>query len=357
MIRCSKCVLPESTPGILFDEEGVCNYCRSYRKLTYKGEGELLRILDSHRRPKSKYDCIVTLSGGRDSSYALLRLVKDYGMKVLAVNYENPFTDPQAKKNVENAVKKLKVDLVRFELKNRIHERIFRNGVTAWLRRPSPALVPMMCVACKNLWLEILKIARRYDVSLVISGGNRFEQVSFKRVLLNILADEGAEKALIKEIFGILKQTSGNLAYFKPRFLPCLVKGYLFGHPYALGSRFLRHGVTGIDLFFYLEWKEREVVSRIRSELDWDCPGESDSTWRFDCKIGHMKDFMYMKTLGMTERDDFYSKMVREGQMSREEALQRLKVENRLHLEHINQLLSEVGIEYATVSKLGAFSS
>jgi hypothetical protein len=345
MIRCSQCVLPESTPGILFDGEQVCNYCRSYRKLTYKGEGELLRILDSHRRPKSKYDCIVTLSGGRDSSYALLKLVKDYGMRVLAVNYQNPFADPWAIVNIRNAVQKLGVDLVSFELNHRIHEKIFKNSVTAWLKKPSPALVPMMCVACKNLWLEILKIARRHDVRLVVSGGNRFEQISFKRVLLNTSADEGAERALIKEIFGILKQTSGNLAYFKPQFIPCLVKGYLFGHPYALGSRLLGQGITGIDLFFYLEWNEQEVLSRIRSELDWDYPRLSNSSWRFDCRIGHMKDFMYMRTLGMTERDDFYSRMIREGQMTREEALERLQVENGFYVDHIKQLLDEVGMQ------------
>jgi hypothetical protein len=345
MIRCSRCVLPESTPGIRLDHDGVCNYCRSYRKLTYKGESELLKLLDLHRRPGSRYDCIVTLSGGRDSSYALLKLVKDYGMRVLAVNYENPFADPQADVNVRNATHKLGVDLVGFKLNHRIHERIFKNSVTAWLKKPSPALVPMMCVACKNLWLEIIKIAKRYDVRLVVSGGNRFEQISFKRVLLGTSADEGAERALIKEIFGILKQTSGNLGYFKPQFIPCLVKGYLFGHPYALGSRLLGRGITGIDLFFYLEWNEQEVLSRIKSELDWDCPRQSNSSWRFDCRIGHIKDYMYLKTLGMTERDDFYSKMIREGQMTREEALERLQVENALYVEHVNQLLNQVGMQ------------
>ncbi|MGB2804345.1 MAG: ATPase, partial [Candidatus Zixiibacteriota bacterium] len=69
----------------------------------------------------------------------------------------------------------------------------------------------------------------------------------------------------------------------------------------------------------------------------------------FDCRIGHLKDFMYMEILGMTERDDFYAKMVRENLMTREEALLRLQKENRLHLAHIQPLLREVGIDCTAV--------
>lgn len=349
MKRCSKCVLPETTPNIVFGQDGVCNYCRSYQKLKYRGEGELLRLLDSYRRAGSKYDCIVTISGGRDSTYTLLKLVRDYGMKVLAVNYENPFTDPQAQANIDNAVRVLNLDMVRFKLRNRLHERIFRNNATAWFRRPSPGLVPMMCIACKNLWRHILGIAKKHGIHCVVSGGNRFEQVSFKKVLLSTPAGERAETTLIREIFGILSQTVKNYRYFKPQLVPAMVGGYLFGNPYALGSRLLGDNVTGIDLFFFIQWNEQEVLSRIKSELNWDYPREANSSWRFDCRIGHLKDFMYMKTLGMTERDDFYAKMVREDLMTREEALLRLQKENRIHLDHIQQLLSQVGIDYASV--------
>ena len=349
MKRCSKCVLPETTPNIVFGQDGVCNYCRSYQKLKYRGEGELLRLLDSYRRAGSKYDCIVTISGGRDSTYTLLKLVRDYGMKVLAVNYENPFTDAQAKANIDNAVKVLNLDIVRFKLKNRLHERIFRNNATAWFGKPSPGLVPMMCIACKNLWWHILKIAEKRDIHLVVSGGNRFEEVSFKKVLLGTPAGERAETTLVKEIFGVLREALKNHRYFKPQLVPAMVKGYLFGNPYALGSRLLGHTVLGIDLFFFIPWNEQEVVSRIRSELNWDYPGEANSSWRFDCRIGHLKDFMYMEILGMTERDDFYAKMVRENLMTREEALLRLQKENRLHLAHIQPLLREVGIDCTAV--------
>ena len=345
MKRCIKCVLPECTPNIVFDKEGVCNYCHAHHKLRYEGESEVLKLLDSHRRTGSKYDCIVTISGGRDSTYTLLKLVKDYRMKVLAVNYENPFTDPQAKVNIENAIKALNVDIVKFRLKNKIHERTFRNNVTAWFRKPSPGLVPMICVACKTIWWDILKIAKKYDIHCIVSGGNRYEDTSFKKVSLGISANENAETSFSKAIFGILKENFRNLAYCRPRFIPTIVKGFLFGDPYTIGSRLFGRNVARIDLFFFIEWNEPEVLSRIKSELDWDYPHKLNSSWRFDCRVGHLKDFMYMKTIGMTEREDFYAKLVREGVMTRDNALLRLQKENKLHLDEIQLLLSEVGIE------------
>jgi hypothetical protein len=352
MKRCSKCVLPECTPNIVFDEEGVCNYCKSYQKIRYKGESELIRLLDSHRRTNSKYDCIVNISGGRDSAYTLLRLVKDYGMKVLAVNYENPFTHVQAKVNIENAVKLLGVNLVRFKLKNKIHERTFRNNLSAWFRKPSPGLVPMICVGCKTMWWDILKIARKYDIHCIVSGGNLFEDVSYKKVLLGTSANESTETTLIKDIFGILKETSKNLSYFIPKFVPTAVKGYLFGNPYTIGSRIFGHNVARIDLFHYIEWDEEEVLFRIKTELNWDYPRKFSSPWRFDCRVGHLKDFMYLKTIGMTEKDDFYSRMIREGKMTREDALQRLQNENKLHLDEIELLLNEAGIKNVSLLQM-----
>jgi hypothetical protein len=61
--------------------------------------------------------------------------------------------------------------------------------------------------------------------------------------------------------------------------------------------------------------------------------------------VGHLKEFLYQKTLGMTERDDLYAKLVRQGLMTREEALERLEKENQIPFEEIEIILKEVGIE------------
>ena len=343
-MRCSKCVLPESTPYIVFDEDGVCNYCHTYQKFNYKAESELLELLDTFRKPDNRYDCIVGLSGGRDSSYTLLKLVKDYGMKVLAVNYENPFTVPQARANIENAIKALNVDLVQFGDKNNMHKRSFRDAVIAWFRRPSAALIPIVCIGCKPAWLGIYRIAKRHDIHCIVSGGNPFEVISFKKELVRISRDEDPNRAFFKYIYS-LREILRNSAYFSPSVTLTLIKAYLVGNPRSIGLRLYGRNITWIELFNYVVWDEREIISRIRAELNWDHPPELSSTWRFDCRVHHLVDFMYVKTLEMTDSDDFYAKMVREGLITREDALRKVQDANKLHLDEIQVLLSQVEIE------------
>ena len=169
MKRCVNCVLSELTPNIVFDEKGVCNHCTSHSNIHYPGEQKLRELLNSHKRASSTYDCIIGISGGRDSTYALLKLVKDFDMKVLAINYQNPFTDPQATQNIENAVRILDVDLVQFKLRNDLHRKTFRHNLEVWLKKPSPAMIPMMCIACKTILAHIMKEARKNDINCISS--------------------------------------------------------------------------------------------------------------------------------------------------------------------------------------------
>lgn len=345
MKRCTKCVLPETMPNIHFDENGVCNYCHSYKKFRYKGENELLRLLNVQKEKNNKYDCIVNISGGRDSSFTLLKLVKDYDMNVLAVNYQNSFTDPQADVNIRNAVEILGVDLVRFKRKENVDEGTFRHNLNAWLKKPSPAMIPMMCVACKNLWWDVLKIAKKNGVKSIVSGGNPLEESSFKLELLNVVGHNNNPDSHFTSTFrGVVSGIVNNYDYINFKQLPLMIKGFLFGNPYAIGPKVFGYKIDKIDLFHYIPWKEDELLFRIKSELNWDYPHSLESTWRFDCLIGHLKDLLYMGTIGMTEKDEFYSKMIREGLITREKAIERLDKENNLHMDQIEILLQRAGI-------------
>lgn len=344
-MRCTKCVLPDTTPNIVFDEDGVCNYCHTYKKVQYEGEEKLKSRLNELKQKNNKYDCIIGLSGGRDSSYALLKLVKDYNMHVLAVNYENPFTDPQAKKNIDNAVKKLGVDLISFKSKNNTHEKTFKHNFSVWLQKPLPATIPMMCISCKVVFYEIIKYAKMHKIKCIVVGHNPYEDTSFKKELINVSRDQDHKSTFAKILYGVLINTAKTPAYYHPKCLPTMIKGYLYGDPHALGPQLFASDIDFIDLFYYIPWNEQEVLSRIKNEIDWDYPQKLHSSWRFDCKLSHLKDLMYLNSLNMTEKDDLYSIMVREMAISREEALKRLSVENTIYIDEIKEVLNQVGLD------------
>jgi hypothetical protein len=356
MKLCSNCVLSEKMPNIKFDSNGVCNYCNNAKIMELKGEEKLIELLDSIRNPGKKYDCIVSVSGGRDSTYTLLKMVKDYKMKVLAVNYSNPFTDPIAKKNIENTVKILNIDLIQFQLENNIHEKTFRHNFNVWMKDPNPALIPMLCIACKTYYYNIIKIAKKEGIRCIINGGNPYEDTSFKKELLNVASDEKIENSFIKAISGIIRETAKNPAYYHPICIPTMIKGYLYGDPYCLGSRISGRGLLKIDLFNFIQWNEDEILSRIKNEVNWNAPQNLPSTWRFDCHVGHLKELLYLKTIGMTERDDFYAKMVRQGLIKRDDALIRLEKENSIQFEEIEMLLKHAGINDVSFIYNSSFS-
>lgn len=343
--RCTSCVLPVTTPGIEFDQNGQCNYCHTYAPYPLKGEAALLEALDRVKSPGNEYDCIIGVSGGRDSTYALLKMVKDYGMRVLAAHYQNPFTDPVAIENIEHLVDELHLDLVRFSLGPGVHEPILRHNVEAWFNRPSPGMVPMICVACKNFYIRLIGIARKHNVHTIVAGGNPLEHAPFKMVTLGITKKTSPEMEFIRSLEGIVGEVMRNPAYLHPPFFPYLIKGYLFGDPFCIGSRLLGRNMNLIDLFHYIPWDETELVSRIVNEAGWRYPERLDSPKRFDCRVGHLKDYMYMTTMGLTEKDDFYSQLVRQGALSRDDALERLAVENNLHMEEVYRVLDQAGLD------------
>jgi len=343
---CSQCCLPTDITDADPGDQNICSECKDYHPIKFHGEEKFRQLVDQVRSRPGRYDCMVNISGGRDSAFTLLSLVKDYKLRVLAVNYANPFTDPQAIKNIENTIRILGVDFVQFSLKERLHERILHNNITAWFKHPSPAMVPAICIGCKIIWPKMLKIAKMHGITCIVNGGNPLEYTSFKKQLLGVKADADLNATYFANIYGLFKQTIQNIGYLNPQFLSPTLQGFLFGNPYALGSRLISRKILFVDYFQYIPWVEKEVISRIKEELDWDYPRDLHSTWRFDCELAHLKDYMYLKTLGITEKDDFYAKMIREGQISRNEAKQRLELENRIPLDRVNRLLEKVGLKH-----------
>jgi hypothetical protein len=283
------------------------------------------------------------LSGGRDSTYTLLKLVKDHGLNVLAINYQNPMTHPLARENIQKAVSNLDVDLVSFKVPRNLHERSFKQNLQSWYREPESAMVPMMCIACKLMWYNTLRIVKRHHISSLVAGGNPLEETSFKKELLDVSHDTPMETTMIKSTIGILKGIVRNPRYLVPEFIPTMILGFLFADAYSFGSRIYGSKIQRYNLFTYIPWNEQEIITRISNELEWKYP-PGKSTWRFDCKVETIKSLMYQSTVGMTEKEDFYSRMIREGMISRDQACEYLEMENRIDWKGIDDLLVGAGV-------------
>lgn len=118
MKRCTRCGLPETHETISFDAEGVCNICRQHDTkktvINWAANKKILDQLIADHRGKYDYDCLVPFSGGKDSTWTLYYLVKEYGLKPLVVRFDHGFMRPNLEENVKRVTRKLGVDIMTF---------------------------------------------------------------------------------------------------------------------------------------------------------------------------------------------------------------------------------------------------
>jgi len=116
--RCAQCNLPETHETIAFDEQGVCNVCRQHEtkrdRVDWVGAKRELDALVSAHRGKADYDCIVPFSGGKDSTWTLYYLIKEYGLKPLVVRFDHGFLRPNLNDNVQRTLRRLGADFLSF---------------------------------------------------------------------------------------------------------------------------------------------------------------------------------------------------------------------------------------------------
>lgn len=116
--QCTRCIFDTSIPGVSFDEKGECNFCKIHDvldkiyPLSNDGKQQFDKLIEKIKRDgkNKKYDCVVGVSGGRDSTYTLY-LAKKLGLRPLAVHFDNGWNSTIAVTNIKNIVSKLGVDL------------------------------------------------------------------------------------------------------------------------------------------------------------------------------------------------------------------------------------------------------
>jgi N-acetyl sugar amidotransferase len=136
---CSLCIYDERVPRISFNEEGICNYCKmsdglkqQYKTGTAEGEKDLQHIVETIKKKGrgKKYDCIVGVSGGTDSSYTLAKAI-EWGLRPLAVHFDNTWNSAIATENIKSITTQLDVDLYTYVVDNKEMDDITKSFLAA----------------------------------------------------------------------------------------------------------------------------------------------------------------------------------------------------------------------------------
>ena len=361
MIRCSTCVLPVSPGYVELDQQGTCQICNQARRTRAHSDlpqaaGDLSALIaDLRERGKGRqYDCLVGLSGGRDSTYLLYLLVKQHGLRCVAAYYRTPFTPDTTDRNARQAADRLGVPLIEMDIDPDYHQRVARDMFTMWEKRHDSALINLACAPCKLVTRELFRIAKAHDVGTVVSGGSKYETFQLGAAQSD---DEAATQAIVRRQ-GSLRQQMAKLGTIAKRGLGALGRSaglwkhlpiafkasVMYLNPHTVYMRIRYRDLPAVDYFYHAEWNEEESEQAM-GELGWELPAGCNSVWRSDCAFAELKNYMFYRTTGVTYTDTYLSNMVRAGVLTRDEALKRLETEGQFSRQRLEDALEVLGLE------------
>jgi hypothetical protein len=343
--------LPGNYPNIKFDINGVCNFCHEHKDKNYLGAEALKKEILQHRsvNKKSKYDCAIGFSGGRDSSFLLYFLTQTLGLNVLAITVDHGYLPPETRQNIIDIAKHLNVDLV--IKKHNYLETSFPHHMKSWLKKPTPAMVPVLCVGCRiGIDKFLYEAMKEKQISVYIGGGTPFEENQYKSNLLRLKPHLNSNVSLI---LGYLKNILINPHYLSninsvileaKEFVSVYRKYYL--------KKMVKEQISLVSPFIkYIRWQEKEINYVLNEVLPWKYNKDVKSSWRGDCDIALIKSFLYIKLLGFNDKDDLFSELIRDNQISREEAIARLTDEHYVSESAIENTLLKAKVNYTSFLK------
>ncbi len=238
---CRRCVMPDTKPDLHLDDEGVCNACRSFERRKEVDWGqrheELERLLERYRRPNGdNWDCIVPVSGGKDSTYQVVRMLQ-YGLNPLCVTSTTCDLTPIGRANIEN-LKRLGVDYIEVSPNPRVRAKLNRIGLMqvgdiSWPEHVGIFTIPV-------------RAAVQFNVPLIVWGENSQNEYGGPAAAAegNVLT-----RRWLEEFGGLLGLRVSDLVGQEG-----IVTRDLISYTYPTDEELARVGVTGLFLGHYLPW-------------------------------------------------------------------------------------------------------
>ena len=347
--RCTKCVLPETYPFIQFDNNGVCNFCLRYNKQSFLGEEKLNEFLEKYRSNNNKPDCLVGLSGGRDSCYGLHVLKKKYNMNPIAYTYDWGLTTDIARINSSKICGKLGIEHIIRSANIEKKRSYVRKNIYAWLEKPHLGMLPIVHAGDKKFFDYGRILSKELNLDLVIHcTGVQLEQreffLGFAGVNQNL---KNNQKAFSYTLYNKMKaflfygmQFFKNKAYFNSALIDNLD---------CFFALFLRKD-NFLQLFNYEPWNEKTIEETLKDEYEWKKDvSYGNNQWRSGDGQTAFNNFVYYTLAGFSEYDQFRSNQIREDLITRSDAIILCEEDNKIKYETLKIFSEIVGFNLDTV--------
>lgn len=351
--RCTKCILPETMPYINFDVKGVCNYCHNYKQINKpkpKSKEELLKIVEPYRRPGKELDCIVPFSGGRDSCYGLHLIVEELQMKPVTYTYDWGMVTDLGRRNISQMCGDMGIENIIVAADISQKRKNIHMNLQAWLKSPHLGMMAVLTAGDKHFFRYVEEIKKQTGIKLNLWGINPLEVTHFKTGFLGIPPDFEEKKVYSH---GAMKQ----LRYHSKR-LRAMAKspGYFNSSIWdTVSGEYYRSFTEKKDyyhIFDYWKWDERLVNDTLVNKYDWETAIDTRTTWRIGDGTAGFYNYVYYTVAGFTEHDTFRSNQVREGQITREQAIKLVEDENRPRYQNIRWYLDTLGMNFEDVIRI-----
>ena len=348
--RCTRCILPETFPFIVFDEKGVCNFCNNHHPKTHNlNFDELKKLVAPYKRKDGKADCIVPFSGGRDSTYSLHVVKYELGLNPIAFTYDWGMVTDLARRNIAKVCGKMGVENIVVSADIRWKRENIKKNIEAWLKHPNLGMVPLFMAGDKYFFHYCNVVKKQTGIDLNIWGANSLENTNFKTGFAGL-----NPQYVKKQIYSISAINKLRLLGFVTKNIinsPTYINQSVFDSLGSFAVRYIAPKKDYFPLFDYSRWNEQEVESLIKNEYNWEKAIDTESTWRIGDGTASLYNYIYYTVAGFTENDTFRSNQIREGMIDRETALAKANVENEVRYETLRWYLEIVGLQFEPVIK------
>lgn len=331
---CARCVLSPAFPGIQIGEDGLCNICRTAPSIE-----EMVRVRDGLRRETKQvlerdrgtgsYDCLVAFSGGKDSTFVLQLLAREYGVRCLAMTIDNGFLSEQAMENCRKVTTALEVDFILIKpsprFMNNMYERSVANADVH--ARAAITRASAICNSCINLINNIAVVTALEKNIPTIAGGYLGGQVPKDAAVIRF------------DIAAHLKARESTLKKYEETF-GLAARRYFGIDPNVIDRSSLPY-LNVINPMLTLDVSEADVLESIR-QLGWTRPkdtGEQSS----NCRLNDLGIFIHHQQHGFNPYTAEIAEQVRYGLMAREEGIRRIL--SIPEAAQVSEQAAQVGVE------------